>query len=216
MPNHGGGLRKFECVKGKNQDYWVHISAPGRGFEIIADIPEELTTAVGSEWEARLPSSIGDLPVIGGLLTGAGKLVGTNAVIQGLTKQVWVNSSPVEIPITLSFDMYKDALEDVYRPMRALEMLVMPNLGPGGLLYAPGPTGFASDFFGGSLACNLSIGKMLTIPNVIPVNVSSTFSSRLDARGYPIAGRSDITFRTDRTYTADEWATVTGVDLPRT
>ncbi|QXV74096.1 hypothetical protein [Rhizobium phage RHEph12] len=206
--------RKFECVKGKNPDYWVHITAPGRGFEIVAEMPEETTTAVGSEWEARLPSSIGDLPAVGGFLAAGGKLIGTNAVLQGLTKQVWVNSSPVEIPISLQFDMYKDALEDVYRPMRSLELLVMPNMGPGGLLYAPGPTGFASEFFGGSLSCNLTIGKLMTIPNVIAVNVSSTFASRLDARGYPTSGRSDITFRTDRTYTADEWAQVTGIDLP--
>ena len=205
MAGYGPMNNSYFCSKSTNPNYHVHIKCPGMKLEIIADMPEETTTAVGSEWEAMLPSSIMDLvAAAGGALKG---LAGTNLVSQDLSLQVWVNSSPVEIPLTLQFAANADAYREVVKPMRELEKLAMPALGWGGFLYSPGPN--RGSIAGGSMEVELYIGNLLVIPSVILTSVSSTFSSRLDAKGFPIAGRSDLTFRTDRVLSREQWSEMT-------
>jgi len=205
MAESGPMRYSYFCSKTTNPNYHVHIKCPGMGLEIIADMPEETNTAVGSEWEAMLPNSLADASAAAGGL--AKTIAGTNLVSQALSQQVWVNSSPIEIPITLQFAAVENAYKEVVQPMRALEKLALPELGIGGLLYSPGPS--RGSIAGGSLEVELYIGNLLIIPSVILINASSTFSSRLDKEGWPISGRSDITFRTDRVLSRGEWAKMT-------
>lgn len=199
--------KTFNCAKTDNQNYHVHIKCPGSNFEVIADIAEDFATAVGSEWEALLPNSVGDIPAVGGLLHGIGKTVlGTSALLQYFSQQVWVNSSPIEIPISLSFKADKDSFEEVVAPCRALEALVMPNM-VGGILYSPGPS--VGGVIGGALSVDLIVGRQLHLTDVIVVNASTTTSSRLDSRGLPTSARCDLTIRSNRTLSRDEWLEAT-------
>ena len=198
--------RTFDSAKGRNENYWVKVSCQSLGVEIIADMPEETTTAVGSEWEGFLPASIGS--VSNAAETIVKTITGSGAVYQYNTQQIWVNSSPMEIPITLQFDTTRDAAQDVYIPMRLLELMALPREA-GGFLYSPGTN--SGLIAGGDSSISLHIGKHLNIPRVIVVSVNSSFDSRLDKNGYPISGRSDITFRTDRVLSIDDWKKYTGV-----
>lgn len=210
MANVGDIQRTFDSSKSRNEHYWVRIKCSPMKVEIIADMPEETQTAVGSEWEGLLPASLGQAGNIGNLLEAVGKgAFGSGVQAQNLTQQIWVNSSPMEIPITLQFDAENDAFNDVYAPMRLLEMMAMPREW-GGFLYSPGTnSGFG---FGGDSGISVHIGRYLHVPRAIIVNVSSSFNSRLDAKGYPISGRSDLTIRTDRVLSAGNWAEMTGVN----
>lgn len=209
MASVGTTSRQYDSAKGRNANYHVRIACTAFDVEIIADLPEELQTAVGSEWESRLPASLGAVPYVGEAVETASKIVGGSGVVQQkLSQQIWVNSSPMEIPLELQFDAQNDAYNDVYVPMRLLEMMALPD-GVGGFLYSPGTNrGIAGV---GESTISLHIGTMMYIPSIIITTVNSSFSSRLDYRGYPISGRSSVTFRTDRVVSRDEWKKYTNV-----
>lgn len=205
----GAFTKTYDSTKSQNQNYWVRIGCGAMGVEIIAEMPEEITSAVGSEWEALLPASLGSVPLVGDALNFAAQSIGgSGVVLQGATQQIWVNSSPMELPLTLQFDIENDAREDVYAPMRLLEMMAMPNEA-GGFLYSPGTN--LGALAGGDSSISLAVGQYLKIPRIIITSVQSQFSSRLDARGYPISGRSDITFRTDRVLSREDWRKMTSM-----
>lgn len=210
-------MKLFKCARGVNTDYYVHISCAGMGAELIADMPEENSTQVGSEWENMLPSSLGDFAggVGQAIANGVRAVTGTSAKAQFATTQTWVNSSPVEIPLSLSFVAVDDAYEDVVAPIRFLEKLTMPTAA-GGILYAPGPapsaTNFVSSMFGYDQSNEVSvvIGKLVRLTSAIVISASSTFSSRLSNAGYPIQGRCDLQIRSSQVLSRDEWAIITG------
>ena len=191
---------KIHTAKSKNQNDWVIIQCAG--IEIVADMPEEVTTAVGSEWESRLPSA---LPGVADI--AAKTFLGSSPQIAAATQQVWVNSSPVEIPISLAFDAVTDAFEEVVKPARILESLAMPRYA-NGFLFAPGPSIAGS---GEDYGCELRIGRQFNQRGMILTSAQVSMSSRLEERGYPIAARVDCTFRTPRVMTNEEWLIATGV-----
>lgn len=198
-------FRTYMCSKSNNPNYMVHIKSSG--FEVIADMPEETTTSLGSEWEAWFPSN-GDGVVGNAIRT----LAGTALRAQIMSTQTWTNSSPVEIPLELLFDAESNPQTEVYEPMRRLEMMALPSMS-GNILYAPGPAPGLSQLYDntGSLEVELSIGRMLHIPSVVITSVQSTFSSRLTQDGKPIAGRSSINFRTSITPSRQDWEQWTGI-----
>lgn len=193
----------YKCARSKNVNYHVQIVCAGMGTELIADMPEEVSTQVGSEWEALLPSAISDVSRV---FDSVGKAVaGTGAVLQYNTQQVWVNSSPIEIPLSLTFEAETSGFQDVVKPIRFLEKLTMPSMWAGGILISPGP-----NMAGGGKEVRVVIGKLLTLPSAIIISAAGSFSSRLASDGYPISGKCDITIRTDRVLSREEWALYTG------
>lgn len=200
----------FKSVKGKNPNYFVHITCDSLGLEILADLPEEFTTAVGSEYESLLPSHLSNyFGRYAAAFEATSKVVGgTSSLSQALSQQIWVNSSPIELTLSLQFDAQSDPLKEVVYPMRALEMLVMPTK-KGGILYSPGPNRGA--LLGGSTEINVTIGNhLLVIPNAIFISVSSTMDSRMTAEGYPISGKSDVQIRSSVVLSREDWAAMTG------
>ena len=176
-----------------NTDYVVVIKSSNPAAEIVANIPEELSIAVGGEYEARLPSSIADISATAGRIVGvAGK---TNAVYQWNTEEIWMNSTPIEIPLTLLFDAETNAFEDVFRPMKILEALTLPTI-LGGWLISP---------MAGSNRVTVTVGRQLQIVDAIIQSVASTYSTRLDHNGYPIAGQCEVTIKTPRVLSRDGW-----------
>lgn len=206
---------QFLVAKSTNPNYHVHIRCLGLGFELVADMPEQTAYAIGVDYEAQLPSSTSDLG-----FTGAGAYVtGTHASMQALTRQIWRNSSPIEIPLVLQFNAKTDANQEVYRPMRLLEALAMPTLGEGsntgfgpldsflnwgmqasGLLIAPNS--------GGNIMA-LSIGRMLNLSEVLLVSCNCTYNSQL-SKGFPISGEAEVVFRTPKVLSRAEWLLATG------
>lgn len=194
----------YSCARSTNTNYHVQIACAGMGIELIADMPEEVTTQVGSEWEAMLPSAIADVARI--FESGGKVIAGTGAVIQTNTQQIWVNSSPIEIPLTLTFEAETSGFQDVVKPIRFLEKLTMPTIAFGGTtLLSPGP-----NRTGGGMEVRVVIGKLLRLESAILVSAAGSFSSRMAADGYPISGRCDLTIRTDRVLSREQWAEYTG------
>lgn len=194
----------YAVAKSSNPNYWVTVSCPDKGIEIVADIPEQFAVSLASEWENRFGTSTGlaDAPVVGRAITGGAQ---TNAVSRSLTKQIWMNSSPFEFPLQILFDADIDAKREVYDPMVRLEAMVLP-IGRGEFLTAPGGEH-------GS-AVTLRIGKMFSITNCIITAVNNTYDTKLDANGIPISGQSEITVRTDELFSAQDWLSIRGVSNP--
>lgn len=182
-----------------NPLYKVHIKCDARKIDMAVDMPETFTIAMQSEWEARFGGGQGPLDAV----NAVARPIGGNVLLQEFTKQVWVSSSPIEIPIQLIFDAESSAYNDVYYPMKKLLELTVPwKNGP--LLTAPGP-----DIHGDRFAVSVRVGKLLFIPDGIATSVQAQFDTRLDSSGFPIGGQIDMTIRTSQVYSNVEWEAAT-------
>lgn len=205
-------MRTYICTKpdNTNANYAVKIGCQSQGVEIIAEMPEQLSFGVQSDWESRLPSTLssllGSIPLIGGRLEQGQNLLGLNRQFQDLSFQMWMGTSPIEIPLTLQFDAEESALNDVYRPIQALASMALPSQ-RGGYLIAPGPIRGGN---GDDNAVTLNIGRMFTFLDCIMVSCEQTLDSRLDEDGYAIAGTANITLRTGMVYGKTDWLKAAG------
>lgn len=199
----------YTCAKSKNPNYWCHIQCPKHGLDIITDIPEQLTFGVSSEWDSRLPYSLSSIidsatAGIGGRIVDS---IGWNGQNQFLSYQMWMGTTPVEIPLTLNFDHESDALVDVYEPISKLMALQFPintwDIG-GGILFPPGPLrgGQEGD---SDYSIHIKVGRMMHFLNCIMVSGNETLDSRLDKNGFPISGQVECTFRTSMVYGHIDW-----------
>jgi hypothetical protein len=189
----------FRTAKSTNINYTCIIKDRALGVQIIADLPEQTMLAVSSEFANRLPfSTVGE--AIGG--KNAENAADVNYVTKYAAEQVWVGTSPIEIPLTLLFDAQKDAYQEVWRPLSLLESMVLPNYSDnlGGIYTSPN--------FEGSVSVNL--GKMY-LPQCLLTSVASTYDTKLDKKGYPISGQCEITIKTYRIIGAQEWLKMKGV-----
>lgn len=189
---------------GSNPNYKVHLMCAARSLDITADMPEQVAVAIASEWENRFGTSTA-LGAAGMLPGGdtAIRATGGNFMVQELTRQIWVSSSPVEFPLTLIFDAEESAYNDVYKPVTKLMELNLP-IKQGAILIPPGPRLNNMEY-----AVVLRIGRMYFIPDGILVSVNGTFDTRLDEDGFPIAGQVDLTVRTSLVYSNVEWGVAT-------
>lgn len=199
--NGTGGMQggTFDVAKNKNPDYNVHIKCAAAGFEIIADLPEQTNFSVVSDYEAVL-AGIGDSSNNAANL--ASYMVGTSVNAAFQSTQIWKASSPIDLMLTILFDATSNAHMEVYRPMRLLEALVLPkSLGAGGIVVAPNQ----------NMPTTLTIGRQLTLPEVLMISVNNTFDTRLDKDGFPISGQSEVNFRTVKAYSREEWISFVGI-----
>lgn len=199
----------IKAAKGTNPDYFIHIKCPTKNVNIIADLPEQVSIAVASDWENRLASS-----TLGDFVAAAPSSVGTNAAVQFATEQLWMNTSPIDIPVSLLFDAETNAFNEVHKPMTLLESLTLPTSLGNGILVTPGPTVSNSvssiNGYSGN-PVSITIGRQITLSSCIVVSVSNTYDSKLAADGYPISGQSEITIRTPKVLSADEWLAIRGL-----
>ena len=189
----------YRVAKSTNPNYTCRIKDASMGIDVVADLPEQTMIAVASEFNNRLPFST-VTEILGG--QAAGTAADLNAVTKYAAEQIWVGTSPIEIPLTLLFDAQNDAYNDVWRPMALLESMVLPRYDGrvGGFFISPGYNG----------SCSVNIGKMY-LQNCVVTSVASTYDTRLDAQGYPIAGQSEVNIKTYRIIGALEWLALKGV-----
>lgn len=229
------GLRVFNSAKSSNPNYWVSLrienaglgdlSEGDDGLVVITDMPEQVMQAVSSSWEQRLPSDIGDLmgklPVVGPGIQKAFQASGINPTFQIGTYQTWQSSSPMEFPLTLLFDAKSDAKKEVYDPINALTTYAQPSTNAtgaasgsllntllslgGNVLFAPGPNNINRDKY----SVKLRVGRLYYIADGILVNLQGSFDSKLDKKGYPIAGQVEISVRTGMVYSRSDWIKAT-------
>jgi len=195
-------------AKASNPNYTCQISCRGHGIDILADLPETLNLAVQSDWESPLPSSLASVldNFTVGISGNLSKAIGVDPHTQAMSFQMWMGTSPIEIPLTLNFDATESALEDVYRPITALCMMALPINSAGGMLTPPGPTGglWGAVTSRQGYGVDVRVGRMMLFKDCIISAASETFDTRLDKDGFPISGQVECTFRTSVVYgTAD-------------
>lgn len=210
LPHIAGVAGMYRVAKTENPFYLVDITCPNHGFGIQVDMPEQLSLAVSSEWESRLPSSLAEAwsaiaPAGGGLVSGVTNALGANPIFKALSFQMWAGTSPIEIPLTVLFDAENSALKDVYEPIAMLQSLAMPVEASMGILSPPGPdVGLFSSSDSG-YGIHVKIGRMMMFLNCILVSANAIFDARLDSRGFPISGQIDLVFRTAYVYGRGDW-----------
>jgi len=190
---------EFVNVKGSNPDYYIQVSCPGHNFDVITEMPEQLTSGVQSDWESRLPYRLADLfsqiPIVGDLADKAAAATGYSPELQELSFQTWMGTSPIEIPLQLHFDHYESPYRDVYQPIMLLKSAAFP-INDGLLLQPPGPVRAGSGGYG----VNVKLGRMILFQNCIIVSANETLETRLGEDGYPISGDLELTLRTSMVY----------------
>lgn len=186
--------RTFHVARGKNPNYFVRIESTS-GLSLIADMSEAVNFTISNSWEPRFGAGLNEY-------TGdtGPRLAGENVMIQEFSRLMWMNTTPIEIPLTIMFDQQTDAYKDVYLPMNALELLALPD-NRGIFLTAPGPS-FANP---NANKTSLHLGRSWYFPSVVIMSVSSQYDTRLDARGFPISGQTEVTFSTDMVYGKADW-----------
>jgi len=196
----------YNCAKSENPNYWCLIQCPGHGLDIITDMPEQLTFGVSSEWDSRLPYSLASI-LDSATLGLAGRLsdaVGWNPQNQYMSYQMWMGTTPIEIPLTLNFDHESDAQVDVFEPISKLMALQFPINRMGGFLTPPGALrgGQEGD---ADYAIHIKLGRMMHFLNCMMVSGNETLDARLDKNGFPISGQVEATFRTSMVYGHIDW-----------
>lgn len=196
--NYGIPGNVINVARARNPNYFFEIRCPTAGFHLIADMPENINFTVSNSWEPRFAAGLGE---IAGALDMSIRIIGENILIDEFAKLMWMNTTPIEIPITLLFDAHTDAYEDVYRPMKMLEALAMPDL-KGGLLTAPGPSAINPE----RNKTSITLGRSWYFESVVIVSVSTAYDVRMSPSGFPISGQAEITFSTAKIMSRQEWA----------
>lgn len=192
----------YNIAKGRNPAYMIHISCPTANLEVVSDLPEQTVLAMQSSWEVRLPK-VADM--WNSVSDGANKAfgIGYAPISKELhTRQMWVDTSPLEFSFHLLFDAQdKGGYEDVFLPCMSIFQLVAPDGTEGSdILLPPGPSRIDKK----KNAVTLTIGKMLRIEDAIIVSAQPSFDNRMDASGYPIACDLEITIRTATVYSRSD------------
>lgn len=192
--NYGVPTYTKNVARGKNPNYMISIQSTS-GIQFIADVSEQLMISISNTWEPRFAAGLADH-----FGMGATGVIGENILVEEFGRLMWMNTTPIEIPITLYFDAHEDAYSDVKLPMLMLEALFLPTkVGP--FLMAPGP----SPMYENRNKISIAIGRAWFFESVVGVSVSNTYDMRLDPRGYPISGQSEIVFSTDRIMSKQAW-----------
>lgn len=132
--------------------------------------------------------------------TGSSKLAGfLGGEFQQLGFQLWTDTSPLSLSLSLKLAMETDAKRDVVDPTMALTEMALPTLGDGEALIGPGPS-ILSAFKGSEKVSKYKqihcyIGA-LKIPNIVITRANPTFSKEVDQHGYPIWASLEIAFTT--------------------
>lgn len=207
-------LFQYNGSKGGKGAYQAHIVCPGHQLEIIADLPEQINIAVEGDWESPLPYQLTNMldNIIGGLSQQAFQAFGANPQLQNLSYQVWMGTSPIEIPITLLFDATNSAYNDVYKPIIALMSMVLPINARNGWLVPPGPVRGNVGGRGQGYGVHVRLGNIIQLADCIIVSGSETFDTKLDSQGYPISGEIELTIRTSKVYGHKDWLTACGIN----
>lgn len=187
--------------RGKNPNYMCRIDSTA-GISITADMPEQMIYTISNTWEPRFSAGLNE--IIGAFDFGA-RLIGENILVQEFTQLMWMNTTPIEIPLTLMFDAQKSALEDVVKPMQALELLALPDL-QGSFLTAPGPSVVNPN----RNKTTIFVGRAWYFESVVITSVANSYDIRLDHSGYPIAGQSEVSFSTTKVYGRSDWLAAQG------
>lgn len=196
-----GASYNVNVARGKNPNYWIQIQSTA-GITIIADMPEQLALTISNSWEPRFSAGLNELV---GTFDYIARIVGENIMWQELSRMMWMNTTPIEIPFSLTFDARNSAFDDVFKPMRALELLGLPDL-QGPFLTAPGPSARNPN----RNRISLFVGRMWYFPSVLITSVTTTYDPHLAADGYPISGQADVTFSTDMVLSKQDWAAISG------
>lgn len=188
----------MRVAKSINPAYTVRIFDQASGLDIIADLPEQISLSFQSEFQNRLPSSgTAELGAPGTAATAADM----NYQLRYAADQIWVSTSPIEIPLTILFDAERDAEEEVWVPTTRLEAMALPVDVGYGSVGAPSDGGKTS----------IMIGQSLIIPNCIITSAHTQYDSRLSKSGYPIAAQTEITAMTRSIISRQELLDMKGV-----
>lgn len=186
-------MAQFLLAKGTNPAYMLTLACATANLEIVADLPEQTVLALQSNWEARMPGASVQQAARDNEFTN---MAGISPLSQEWgTRQMWVDTTPLEFSFHLLLDAQTSAYQDVFLPAVNILELVAPESW-GDWLLPPGPSRIHKT----KNAIMLAIGKMIRIDDGIIVAAQPTFDNRMDAQGYPIACDLEITIRTSVTY----------------
>lgn len=160
---------------------------------VMGTLPEELAMQVSSQFEAKAANFLANQ--FGGIsdaITLMRSVTGASPYLQGLTQQMWVDSEPFELNLTLNFDAETDAYKDVMEPTTRLMSWVLPTATTGFMLQSPAPTVYDPELN----RIVVHIGRSIMLPSVIIPTVSVTHSGLPDKNGNFIRATAEVTIRT--------------------
>lgn len=185
------------------------------GVDLLLE--EDITLSLQSDFAPLIES--GGNP----LITALGQIsrdiagAGFSAQFKQMGFQIWKNTSPVALSLTIGLYMKQNAYRDVIAPAKELMTLPLPGLGPdGSSLSPPGPSILDALSEQVSTGKNISvrIGNILHLKKVIVKKVEPTMSSEVDEYGHPIWIKLAIDINTIFTATAELIQSSVGTNAP--
>lgn len=206
-----------------NPEYHVRIyqrgSAGSPGLEVYCNAPPEFDFQLQNEYEdffGIMESRGGFLGDIGagiGQSIAVAKTFGAGIQPRLFNVQVWAQTAPLELPITLNFKAIRSAQKDVVDQVKTLIQMCSPSSGSGSsMLHSPGPniiqaiSAVYNGHFMPERAISLRIGKKVTFSGLLLVSLQGKWANRFDKDGLPISAEVQATFRSFVPWSREEIA----------
>lgn len=206
-----------------NPNYLVKFSGKDEGgndVNIIAAMPEVFDINTVADFRPLLPGGniLAELHKLAGgrlaALTGFAQGLGQTALTAtgysdqnvGLSKLVWISSSPLSFALPIQLNAMYNAANEVVQPAKQLLGLTLPTEYGGGLLRAPGPNILASknSKLNSQYNINLSIGNKIKFTNIVVTNVQAQIDTITTSKGDWISIQLHVTVVTDRIYSKQD------------
>ena len=191
-------------------------------LSIVANAAAKLSLAVDNRWVTVMEALglSGEGGMFSSIFNAAQLATGENLAPVILSAHVWRSSSGIEISLEMRFDAYNDPVTDVLKPVETLIAMFSPvRGGTSGVigtlssimekvgvpaaavannqfLQPPGPTPASYLLSKGNdpKAITVTLGKVLTITNLIPLKLSWEFENRFTSSGDPICAVVSASF----------------------
>lgn len=196
-PNYAVEIKKRSVAGSHDPAGGLGDAISGNWERITATLPEEIEMRVAAQYEAQLANFLSSALGWRGEMISQGmqilkSVTGDTAYWQGLTQQLWLESDPFELNLTLNFDADTDAVKDVMKPTHLLQSWVLPTAIGDFAIESPAPTIYNADHN----RIVVHIGRFMTLPSVVIPNVDVTYPVAPDANGNFIAATASLTLRT--------------------
>ena len=190
------------------ENYQVKIYSNQLNEVIRANLPENFSLSVGSDWDQPFAKPITDYLKDAGALSGkfssitdlASSLSGMTPQMKWLSMSVWTQGTGLELELPLVFRAFNDPVKDVTDKIVKLMRMVAPEANAGGQLQAPGPSimgnvvGYNTYISGENITVEL--GNFVRLSPVIVRQVSSEVISQFDQWGNPMSATVNISIQT--------------------
>jgi hypothetical protein len=179
-------------ARAENPFYIATIYQPSSGLGFRGWVPQQFNLSIHNNWEPVF----GHFNEQGGTISKIATAIGVPVNVKALTQQIWTGTDPLEFEFTFMLDAYKDAFNDVQKPIQDLLRIATP-VRNGIFLDSPGPT-----IISNQRRIYLRVGRFFFLDSIVITGINVTWHTLSDVKGQYQAADVSVSLRT--AYTPDQ------------